>query len=62
MLFCTIGDNDYLPTLVRQEIEKVRTDVKIVNTSLFMTVGIDQENENIRPITVSFTHDQYVGE
>ena len=62
----TIGDNDTFPLWYAQEIEKVRTDIRIVNTSLFMTDWyIDQmkakayESEGL---PISFTHDQYVGD
>lgn len=62
----TIGDNDTFPLWYAQEIEKVRTDVKIVNTSLFMTDWyIDQmktKTYESEPLPVSFTHDQYVGD
>ena len=62
----TIGDNDTFPLWYAQEIEKVRTDIKIVNTSLFMTDWyIDQmktKTYESDPVPISFTHDQYVGD
>ncbi|QBN18953.1 glycosyltransferase family 117 protein [Flavobacterium nackdongense] len=62
----TIGDNDTFPLWYAQEIEHVRTDVKIVNTSLFMTDWyIDQMKSKTyesNPLPISFTHDQYVGD
>lgn len=62
----TIGDNDTFPLWYAQEIEHVRTDVKIVNTSLFMTDWyIDQmktKTYEADPLPISFTHDQYVGD
>ncbi|WP_188048904.1 DUF2723 domain-containing protein [Flavobacterium sp. GP15] len=62
----TIGDNDTFPLWYAQEIEGVRTDVKIVNTSLFMTDWyIDQmktKTYEADPLPISFTHDQYVGD
>lgn len=62
----TIGDNDTFPLWYAQEIEKVRTDVKIVNTSLFMTDWyIDQmktKTYESNPLPISFSHDEYVGD
>ena len=62
----TIGDNDTFPLWYAQEIENVRTDVKIVNTSLFMTDWyIDQMKSKTYQsdgLPISFTHDQYVGD
>ncbi len=62
----TIGDNDTFPLWYAQEIEHFRTDVKIVNTSLFMTDWyIDQMKAKAYesdPLPISFTHDQYVGD
>jgi hypothetical protein len=62
----TIGDNDTFPLWYAQEIEQIRTDVKIVNTSLFMTDWyIDQmkmKSYKSDGLPISFTHDQYVGD
>lgn len=62
----TIGDNDTFPLWYAQEIENVRTDIKIVNTSLFMTDWyIDQMKSKTYKsdgLPISFTHDQYVGD
>jgi len=62
----TIGDNDTFPLWYAQEIEKIRTDIKIVNTSLFMTDWyIDQmkmKTYESDGLPISFTHDQYVGD
>jgi hypothetical protein len=59
----TIGDNDTFPLWYAQEIEGYRTDVRIVNTSLFMTDWyIDQMKAKAyesEPMPISFTHEQY---
>ena len=62
----TIGDNDTFPLWYAQEIEGIRTDVKIVNTQLFMTDWyIDQmkfKTYKSDGLPISFTHDEYVGD
>ena len=62
----TIGDNDTFPLWYAQEIEGIRTDIKIVNTSLFMTDWyIDQmkcKTYKSDGLPISFSHEQYVGD
>ncbi|MFY0630177.1 MAG: DUF2723 domain-containing protein [Flavobacteriaceae bacterium] len=59
----TIGDNDTFPLWYMQEVEGVRTDIKLVNTSLFATDWyIDQmkrKTYDAPPIPSQLTHDQY---
>jgi len=59
----TIGDNDSFPLWYLQEIEGVRTDVRVVNTSLFQTDWyIDQMKRQAYesdPIPSKLTHTQY---
>jgi hypothetical protein len=59
----TIGDNDTFPLWYMQEVEGFRTDVRIVNTSLFMTDWyVDQMKAKAyesEPLPISFKHEQY---
>ena len=59
----TIGDNDTFPLWYMQEVENIRTDIKLINTSLFATPWyIDQMKRatyKAAPIPSQLEHDQY---
>jgi hypothetical protein len=60
----TNGDNDTFPLWYNQEVEGVRTDVRVCNLSYFQTDWyVDQMKSkayNSDPLPITFTHDQYV--
>lgn len=62
----TVGDNDTYPLWYAQEVEGIRTDIRVINLSLLgVDWYIDQQRQKVNesaPVPMSWTPDKYRGE